>query len=96
MSEKKTNAPELTVIDGEGTDAGHESANKPLFRVVKGNPTEEELGALTAVLSTLNAEAEEEAAKDRHQPINNWGSFSEWLDRPQTFNPNAFRNCRFF
>lgn len=93
MSEKQT---ELTVIDGEGTDDSGRTKDKPLFHVVGGNPTEEELGAFTAVLSTLEAEAQKAATDERYKPVNNWGNLGDRLDRPQTYNPNAFRNSRYF
>ena len=48
------------------------------------------------MLSTLEAEAQKATTDERYKPVNNWGNFGDRLDRPKTYNPNAFRNSRYF
>lgn len=48
-------------------NAPEEAAEAPLFRVVRGNPTEEEIAALTAVVLLKRREAQ--AAKQSHNPL---------------------------
>ena len=50
---------------------GPEEIPEPLFRVVGGNPTDEELAALTAVVVGLTGPAPE-AAPDRHRAARAW------------------------
>ena len=94
MSERDSHRAELAVVDG-GNEGAPEH-QKPLFHVVKGNPSEEEVGVLTAVFASLAAEAQKAADSDRYRPVNNWGSIAERLDAPRVFNPNAFRNVRYY
>ncbi len=61
----------------------------PLFTVLRGNPTDHELAALTAVLAQLDAEARAKAAQAQVER-DNWGK--PGLD----FNPSAFRNVRYY
>lgn len=65
----------------------------PLFTVTKGNPTEDELAALTAVLTDLQA-----AAKAKQQPAdqNRWGATAPAHHGGQLFNPHAFANITYF
>ena len=64
-----------------------------LFTVTKGNPTEDELAALTAVLTDLQA-----AAKAKQQPAdrNTWGNPALANHAEQVFNPHAFANITYF
>ncbi|SDS41590.1 acyl-CoA carboxylase subunit epsilon [Corynebacterium timonense] len=64
----------------------------PTFSVVKGNPTDEELAALTAVLAELQAAATATAGPDDR---NLWGRPSP-LRHPDVFNPGAFANITYF
>lgn len=72
------------------------AAEKPFLQIVSGNPTDQEVAALTVVFAGLaNAAAAQQmvsASKDR----NNWGNLDERLSRPNTFNPSAFQNVNFF
>lgn len=63
----------------------------PLFTVTKGNPSDTEIAALTALLSTLAAEARSGSDSVR----NLWGR-REMPHRDTVFNPNAFRNVSFY
>lgn len=69
------------------------TTDKPLFRVLKGNPDATELAALTAVITSL-------ASKKRATPDsgerNMWGRPEDRLQRPALYNPNAFRNVTYF
>ncbi|WP_342319123.1 acyl-CoA carboxylase subunit epsilon [Corynebacterium mayonis] len=64
----------------------------PLFTVVKGNPTDDELAALTAVFAELQAAAALDAGKTQR---NLWGEPSP-LRHPDVFNPSAFSNVTYF
>lgn len=59
-----------------------------MFKVTRGNPTETELAALTAVLSRLDAEARAKAAQTE-VTRDNWG-------KADHFNPSAFLNVRYY
>ncbi|MDY5786240.1 MULTISPECIES: acyl-CoA carboxylase subunit epsilon [unclassified Corynebacterium] len=66
----------------------------PIFSVVRGNPNEDEIAALTAVLAELQAAAAAAQAgtpKDR----NLWGRPAP-LSHPNVFNPGAFANVSYF
>ncbi|MCQ9677342.1 acyl-CoA carboxylase subunit epsilon [Corynebacterium sp. BF-R-2] len=60
-----------------------------LFTVLRGNPTDAELAALSTVLSQLDSEARAKAA-DIHSERNLWGQPGD------VFNPTAFRNVRYY
>jgi len=66
--------------------------DKPLFRVLKGNPDATELAALTAVLTALAKKRPEEESGER----NMWGRPEDRLQRTTLYNPNAFRNVTFY
>ena len=50
---------------------GTEQPQRPLLRVVKGEPTAEELAALTAVVAALS---QRRAPRRRPTPVGAWGS----------------------
>lgn len=53
---------------------GEESASsKPLLRVVKGEPTAEELAALVTVVAARNASSVQAAARTKPKPRSEWG-----------------------
>ena len=66
---------------------------QPLFTVVKGNPTEAELAALTQVLTDL-----QQAAKSRtsggHRNL--WGRPTPRDHGPVVYNPSAFNSQTLF
>ncbi|WP_115685190.1 acyl-CoA carboxylase subunit epsilon [Corynebacterium senegalense] len=64
----------------------------PTFTVVKGNPTDDEIAALTAVLAELQAAA---SATAEPAERNLWGRPSS-LRHPDVFNPGAFANVTYF
>ncbi len=67
--------------------------NNPLFTVVKGNPTEEELAALTQVLTDLQQEAKSRTAGGHR---NLWGRPAPRVHGPVIFNPSAFNSQTLF
>ncbi|AGF71693.1 acyl-CoA carboxylase subunit epsilon [Corynebacterium halotolerans] len=69
------------------------TTDKPLFRVLKGNPDATELAALTAVITSLAGK--KPAATDSRER-NMWGRPEDRLQRPALYNPNAFRNVTYF
>ena len=69
------------------------ATTKPLFRVVKGNPTDTEIAALTAVLTGL---ASRHASQSPTAERNLWGRPEQRLQRPTLYNPSAFRNVNFY
>lgn len=83
--------PEATNPDAETPEA----AQQPFLRIVSGNPDDIEVAALTSVFAGL-AQAAEAAAQKESAERNKWGDYSERLDRPITYNPNAFRNVTFY
>lgn len=65
----------------------------PVFSVVKGNPNDEELTALTTILAQLHAEA-----KKAEQPAakNLWGVPGPLAHPQPIFNAHAFANVTYF
>jgi len=76
------------------SDAASSEAAAPMLRVVKGDPTPEELAALVAVVA---AAAGGGAGQDGGQrPLSRWGDLREALDgMPRMFSPRAFQSGRF-
>lgn len=72
----------------------------PLFTVVKGNPSEEEVAALSAALAQLSANARKAAAGnstvDATGERNLWGRATDRFEPLKQFNPSAFRNVRYY
>ena len=68
-------------------------SSQPQFTVVKGNPTEAELAALTQVLSDLQQEAKSRTAGGHR---NLWGRPSNRVHGPVVFNPSAFNSTALF
>ncbi|WP_235922972.1 acyl-CoA carboxylase subunit epsilon [Corynebacterium lizhenjunii] len=56
---------------------------------MSGNPTPEEIAALTALLNELDARAREDAAQV-HVPRDRWGSEDD------QYNPSAHLNVRYY
>lgn len=71
-----------------------EAPQKPFLQVLSGNPDDTQVAALTVLFAGLasSAAASQEAERIRNQ----WGSLEERLQRPMTYNPNAFQNVNFF
>ena len=59
----------------------------PLLRVVKGQPTSEELAALTVVVAALAQRAE----RRRPVPVGAWASYSDSHRRPLRPGPGGWR-----
>lgn len=75
------------------------SASKPLFQVVKGQPSDTEIAALTAVFSQLAAQARAAAAGAGTGERNLWGARDygrRGLPGRVEYNPNAFRDVRYY
>ena len=60
---------------------------RPLLRVVRGEPTAEELAALTVVVAALSAEA----PRLRPVPVGTWGSYADAHRRALRPGPGAWR-----
>lgn len=67
------------------------SDTTPLFKVVKGNPSDTEVAALTAVFTQLAA-----ASPSAESERNLWGSPASRLQPHQLYNPSAFRSVTFY
>ena len=67
-----------------------EPVEAPLLRIVKGNPTPEEVAALVAVVSGMAAAAAEAAAKEK-APRPEWSARHRLLRRPHRHGPGAWR-----
>lgn len=69
-----------------------EENKKPFLTITKGNPDDTQVAALVALFAGLSAGG----APEKKETPNNWGSLSERLQRPMTYNPNAFHNVTYF
>ena len=65
-------------------------SDRPHLRVVRGDPTDDELAALVAVVSTLNRPEEPEPA-----PRSAWSDRRALLREPLPTGPNAWRTSAF-
>jgi acyl-CoA carboxylase epsilon subunit len=63
----------------------------PHLRIVKGNPTDEEVAALVAVVSVLDAGGEEE----RTRPRSAWSDRRTMVREPLAHGPGAWRTSAF-
>lgn len=54
----KKPVPASAPVEDRGQDAGEQQVPTPVLSVVRGNPTEEELAALTSVVVALQAQAD--------------------------------------
>ncbi len=63
------------------------SDRQPLLRVVRGEPTAEELAALTVVVATLSRRR----PRRRPAPVGAWASPSHLLRRPLAAGPGGWR-----
>lgn len=68
------------------------SDTTPLFKVLKGNPSDSEVAALTAVFTQLIAASQPADAGER----NLWGRPEDRLQPHTVFNPRAFRSVTFY
>ncbi|APT86251.1 acyl-CoA carboxylase subunit epsilon [Corynebacterium flavescens] len=71
----------------------------PAFSILKGNPSDSEVAALTAVLAQLSAQARAQQAQSGTGERNMWGRLEERynpLGAQDIFNPAAFRNVRYY
>lgn len=79
------------------TPAAPETATeekKPFLRVLKGNPDDVQVAVVTALFASMANNAANASQPERE--INMWGNVEERLQRPTTYNPNAFRNVSFY
>jgi Acyl-CoA carboxylase epsilon subunit len=60
---------------------------RPLLRVVSGDPTAEELAALTVVVAALS----QRRARRRPTPVGAWASFADAHRRPLQPGPGGWR-----
>ena len=68
---------------------------KPILRVVKGDLTPEELGALVAVISVRNAAAANAAARTRPKIRSAWGHPATMARKTHRFGPDQWRRSAF-
>jgi hypothetical protein len=64
---------------------------RPVLRVVKGDPTAEELAALVAVIAARNAATARAAARVLKRPRSEWGHPARLARRPHRFGPDQWR-----
>jgi hypothetical protein len=62
-------------------------SDQPLLRVVKGEPTMEELAALTVVVATLS----QRRSRRRPTPVGTWASFADGHRRTTQPGPGGWR-----
>lgn len=70
-------------------------SDAPLFRILKGNPSDEEVAALTTVIAQKMNEAKLRTKNNRSSEQNLWGSLEDRLQRHTRFNPAAFSTVTF-
>ena len=63
---------------------------EPLLRIVKGDPTPEEVAALVSVVAAMSAAAAEAAAKDK-APKPEWSAHHRKLRAPHRHGAGAWR-----
>ncbi|MCH5643637.1 MULTISPECIES: acyl-CoA carboxylase subunit epsilon [unclassified Gordonia (in: high G+C Gram-positive bacteria)] len=73
-------------------DTTSQAPARPFLRVVRGNPSDEELAVLTALIA--GAAAGGGSAQTSTEPRNEWGSAIDRL-RPQWGAPTSFTNMRY-
>jgi hypothetical protein len=66
------------------------SDSQPLLKVVAGQPSDDELAALTAVVLALAADG----TSEERAGTGGWSDLSLRLRRPQPHGPNAWRDSR--
>ena len=64
-----------------------EQEQRPLLRVVRGEPTAEELAALTVVVAALS----QGRARKRPTPVGVWASYGDAHRRPLRHGPGGWR-----
>ena len=62
-------------------------SDAPLLRVVRGEPTDEELAALTVVVAALS----QGGSRRRPTPLGGWASYADAHRRPPQPGPGAWR-----
>ena len=72
--------------DPPGLHSGRQDA-VPLLRVVKGEPSAEELAALTVVVAAVSQRRE----RRRPTPVGAWASYADAHRRPQLPGPGGWR-----
>jgi hypothetical protein len=90
----------MTDRDQPGADHGPTAATAditrdtaPLVRVTKGDPTDEELAALVAVVSSLGSAAAEETSGAVRR--SEWSAHHRKVRGPHTHGPGAWRTTAF-
>jgi hypothetical protein len=63
----------------------------PLLRIVKGDPTPDEVAALVAVVSAMADAAAEQASKEKQRPRPEWSARHRLLRKPHRHGPGAWR-----
>jgi hypothetical protein len=64
-----------------------DEGSRPLLRVVRGEPTAEELAALTVVVAALS----QRRARRRSVPVGAWASYADAHRRPLQHGPGGWR-----
>lgn len=79
-----------TTADKPQDAAAPEAEKKPFLKVIKGNPDATQVATLTTLFASMANQAAQSATVERERNL--WGDLEERLQRPTTYNPNAFRN----
>ena len=62
-------------------------SEQPLLRIVKGQPTDEELAVLTAIVAALSTRRE----RRKVTPVGAWASYADAHRRPAQAGPGGWR-----
>jgi hypothetical protein len=68
-------------------ESNEQAPTPPLLRVVRGEPTAEELAALTVVVAALSQRRE----RRRGTPVGAWASYADGHRRPLVAGPGGWR-----
>lgn len=94
MSSADSTAADAASADAAAGAAGEPDsaqARQPVLRVVRGNPSAQELAALTAVISARQAAAAHAASGHAPQPRSEWGHPARAHRRPLRVGPDQWR-----
>jgi hypothetical protein len=83
-------SPAVEQVEPFETVAAQPPQEPPLLRIVKGNPTPEEVAALVAVVSSMATAAAESAAQQK-APRPEWSARHRMLRQPLRHGPGAWR-----
>lgn len=80
-------------VEAIAVDAAPEVLQEPMIKIIKGNPSADEIAALVAVFAAAGSGA---AATDSGLPPESWGAPRRMHRRPEPFSPYSYPNAAFY